>query len=340
MYFLRLIRIAVVLFVAGAGAAPDFTEAKTETTPEPYDIRVSREEWQDSGRQRTVPVKIYLPSGKGPYPVIVHSHGLGGNREGSTYILEQVARAGFLVVALQHPGSDSSILQNGGLANLATSKQPLFEAAALRYGDLPFIVNELEKRAQTDALAGKADLSRIGMSGHSFGALGTLVALGQALPESSPFQFREPRIKAAVVYSPNKPRYESFGSAFAAVQTPIMHFTGTEDRTPLDLETTPWERTVPFQQIKEADQFLLVLQGGDHAVFSGRRMAQGKPKPIDAMHLQIIADETIRFWRAYLAKEHSAKAELCDLTARTAPAADSYVKATHCGSPTPIKPVK
>ncbi len=305
----------------------------------PSGVTLSLEEWHDATRDRLIPVKIYLPTGNGPFPVIIHSHGLGGTREGSANILEQVARAGFVIVALQHHGSDSSILRGGGPA-LVGSLQPLAEAAAMRYGDLPFAVDELTKRANQGEFAGKVDLSRIGMSGHSFGALGTLVAVGQALPGPNPLRFRENRIKAAIVYSPNKPRNETSDNAFKAVDRPIMHFTGTEDRTPLDREATPWGRTLPFQSINGADQFLVVLQGGDHAVFSGRRVVQGTPKPSDDAHLRIIADETIRFWRGYLADDSTAAQQLCDLKTRTSPVADSYIKADRCGTPTPIRSIE
>ena len=41
------------------------------------EITVSREEWRDPARNRVVPVKLYIPAGRGPFPVVIHSHGLG-----------------------------------------------------------------------------------------------------------------------------------------------------------------------------------------------------------------------------------------------------------------------
>lgn len=64
-------------------------------------VVVSRGEWIDPARDgRIVPYKLYMPVGAGPFPVVIHSHGLGGSRETSTYILEAVAAAGFAVVAI------------------------------------------------------------------------------------------------------------------------------------------------------------------------------------------------------------------------------------------------
>lgn len=331
--------LALLAMAAGA-AVSACAPAQPPAAAAPADaISIVRTEWRDPARGRVVPVKLYIPAGPGPVPIVIHSHGLGGSREGSTVILERVARAGFLVVALQHPGSDAGILE-GGLAALVARPEPVgAEAAAQRYRDIPFAVSELARlNRRPGPLRGRLDLSRIGLSGHSFGALTTLVALGQNVPRAPAGAFREPRIVAAIVYSPNAPRSESADTAFRAIATPILHFTGTEDRTPLDREATPWGRTVPFQHINGADQFLVVVNGGDHALLSGRRTMEGRERPGDAAHLRLVVAETIRFWRAYLLGERQAAAELCNIRARAAGQADGYVKAPRCGPPTPIRP--
>lgn len=306
---------------------------------------ISYGQWTDAARGgRVVPYKLYLPKGPGPYPVVVHSHGLGGSREASTYILQAVAEAGYVVVAMQHAGSDSALLQGGGrpvgeAALVAAGRAGMTgEAARGRYGDLPFVLDQL---AKDPALKGKADFSRIGMSGHSFGALATLTAAGQRLAAApADTEFAEPRIKAAIAYSPNKPRGDDPRQAFARVKTPMLHFTGTADTTPFDLEKNPFERTAPFQAIVGADQYLVVLDGADHALFGGRRAQAGQLKPGDQAQMEIVKAETIRFWDAYLKGDKAALAALCDLPARIDPAGDGYVKARRCGPPTPITPVE
>jgi predicted dienelactone hydrolase len=322
-------------------ATPSTTSASVQAsaTASAEAVTIIREEWRDPARDRIVPVKLYVPAGIGPFPVVVHSHGLGGSREGSTAILNEVARAGFLVVTLQHAGSDTGILDEG-LAALAARDAPVGARAAIdRYRDVPFAIDELTRRNQAEGtLRGRLDLGRIGMSGHSFGALSTLTALGQNVPRAPAGAFREPRIVAGVVYSPNAPRNESPDTAFRAITAPILHFTGTEDRTPLDREASPWGRTIPFQHISGPDQFLVVIHGGDHMLFSGRRMAAGRPQANDAAHLRLITEETIRFWRAYLAADREAAQQLCAIPTRTAALADAYVKASRCGPPTPIRP--
>jgi dienelactone hydrolase len=304
-------------------------------------VSVAYGAWTDTTRTRTIPYKLYVPAGNGPFPVVLHSHGLGGSRDGSTYILERVAAAGFVVVALQHSGSDTAIMERSdrrqarGRLGLASA---LGAAAQERYGDVPFAVAQIDAMQTTPGpLRGRLDLSRIGMSGHSFGALSTLVAAGQTVPRSPGDQWRAPRLRAAIVYSPNKPIAGDARAVLAPVAIPMLHFTGTADRTRFDLERTPWERTAAFQAIERADQFLIVLAGGDHTIFNGQRPTQS---PTPEAHRRLIVDETVRFWKSYLARDRESLDGLCDLRTRVKPYADGYTKAARCGPPTPIEPIR
>jgi len=333
---------AVAALATAAPAAPALAQPAAPGASASAEVVYG--EWTDAARAgRVVPFKAYVPKGVGPFPVVVHSHGLGGNREASAYILQAVADAGFLVVCLQHAGSDTGILRGAGRPTteagvVAVGRGAMNpQVAQARYGDLPFALDQIAKDPR---LAGKADMSRIGMSGHSYGALSTLVAVGQrVLGANPPTKFAEPRIRAAIAYSPNKPRGDDPKAAFAAVKTPMLHFTGTADVTPFDLEKSPFERTAPYQAIEGADQFLIVLNGADHGLFGGRRGAGGVLKPTDPPQMEIVKAETIRFWRAYLKDDKAAAKELCDLPARIKGAGDGYEKAKRCGAPTPIAPI-
>lgn len=307
------------------------------------EVEVRYGEWRDAARDgRVVPFKVYAPAGRGPFPVVIHSHGLGGNREASTYILQAVAEAGFLVVTLQHAGSDTGLLQGQGRPTNPSDRVALGRAgmtpavAQARYGDVPFALDQLARDPDLKPLS---DLSRVGMSGHSYGALSTLVAVGQRTPAARGVSFAEPRIKAAITYSPNKPRGDDPVAAFARIRTPMLHFTGTEDRTPFDLEANPFERTAPYQAIQGADQFLIILNGADHGLFGGRRRTPRQMRPRDPQHMEVVKAETVRFWRAYLAGDATAAKELCATPVRVAAVGEGYVKAERCGPATPIKPL-
>lgn len=336
---LLLAALAIILLPVGAATALAQPAAAVASK-----VEVRYGEWTDPARGgRVIPYKLYIPAGAGPFPVVVHSHGLGGNRDASTYILQAVAEAGLIVVTLQHAGSDTGLLQGGGpsineAAVVAAGRAGMTsEAARGRYGDLPFALDQL---GADPMLKGRADLTRIGMSGHSYGALSTLTAVGQRLPAMpNNTEFADPRIKAAIAYSPNKPRGDDPRLAFARVKTPMLHFTGTEDVTPFDLEKNAFKRTTPFQAIQGADQYLIILDGADHGVFGGRRALMGRLRPSGPPQMEIIKAETVLFWRAYLKDDAAARARLCDLPRRLDPAGEGYVKAPRCGPPTPIAPL-
>ena len=43
-------------------------------------------DWADGRRQRPVPLRLYMPEGGAPVPLVVFSHGLGGSRRGYRYL--------------------------------------------------------------------------------------------------------------------------------------------------------------------------------------------------------------------------------------------------------------
>jgi predicted dienelactone hydrolase len=73
-----------------------------------------------------------------------------------------------------------------------------------RLKDIPFVLDELARRNATGPWAGRLDLNRIGMAGHSYGARSTMFAAGQWV-ERTGSSAKEPRIKAALLLSPNLP---------------------------------------------------------------------------------------------------------------------------------------
>ena len=104
----RLFIIHLVLalaFTAVAGTQSyDPLAVSAAATPKIVDLTV-----HDAARNRDLPVRVYLPTNTAPVPVILFSHGLGGNREGSKFLGEHWAARGYVAVFLQHPGSDDSI---------------------------------------------------------------------------------------------------------------------------------------------------------------------------------------------------------------------------------------
>lgn len=339
MTFRTLTAAMALISVLGAGCAsapPASPDPGSPPTTASSEVQVVRGEWRDAARGRTVPYKLYLPVDGSPAPVVIFSHGLGGSREAATFLLQHLAENGFVAVAIQHPGSDSSLLAGAGDPEAMIERlRPAVgdpRAAVARFGDVRFVIDRLTQENSSGPLAGRFDLQHIGMSGHSYGALTTLVAVGQRLAGPQATAFQDPRIDAAVVYSPNAPRNQDPDAALGAIRVPILHFTGTDDRTPFDLEATPEGRQIPFRTITGADQFLVVFEGGDHMIYSGRVQA-GPMTAAQARQTEAIEHETLTFWRAYLRGDAQALAALCDLPQRIAPIGTGELKAGRCDQP-------
>jgi len=93
----------------------------------------------DQQRKREIPIRVYLPAGKVPAPVVLFSHGLGGSREGSAYLGRHWAARGYVAVFLQHPGSDSAVWQDKPPAQRMAAMRQAADLAnfMLRVRDVP-----------------------------------------------------------------------------------------------------------------------------------------------------------------------------------------------------------
>lgn len=322
--------LASLAFAAATASCAQTGQAQSEQAGQEVVTHVG--EWRDDARGRGVPYRMYLPSRAEPSPVVIFSHGLGGSRDAARFLLEHLAANGFVAVAIQHPGSDRALLTGEGrpLERLRESTRDPAPAIA-RFGDVRFAIDQLERENASGPLTGRFDLTRIGMSGHSYGALTTLMSVGQRPALGPADAFADSRIGAAIVYSPNAPRNQDADVALANVRTPILHFTGTNDQTPLDPHLTPEARLIPFRAINGADQFLLVFAGGEHGIYSGRQQQTGDMTAVERAQSEAILRESLTFWRAYLLGDRDALAALCALPARIAAIGAAEVKAERCG---------
>ena len=298
--------LILLFFLAGtdsAAAAGDYKKSKG-----PYEVSTLLEEWHDTKRDRTIPVKIYYaPEAKGERPIIIFSHGLGGSREAVPRLGEHMASYGYVCVHIQHPGSDESVWKGkkgNARQELAAATRDR-QSTINRYIDPRFVIDELTRANASHAvLKNRLDISKIGMSGHSFGGHTTYATIGQKFGQRS---LADTRIKAAIVYSPAPPNRGSAEAAFANIRVPVFGFTGTEDRNPADLgrgEMKPEDRQIPYEATKAPEQYLLVLKGADHGTFGGR---QGRVVKSDAAFRDIVHMASIAFWDAYLLNDATAK---------------------------------
>lgn len=288
------------------------TNALYKAVPGPFTVGIARFDWHDARRDRDIPVKIYYPTNAaGPLPIIIFSHGLGGSREGYGYLGRHWASHGYVVIHLQHLGSDASVWENVPRAERmqALRKSVLnLQNALNRPLDVTFAIDQLSKLNSGDPiLKHRLDLDRIGVAGHSFGAYTTLAIAGEVFFNAGgEHSLADPRVKAAIAMSsPVPPKKSEYEAAFAKIKIPVFHMTGTLDVSPIG-ETTAEQRRVPFDYTKGADQFLVTFKDADHMVFSGRLLEQnGRER--DALFQTCILSASTAFWDDYLKGDASAK---------------------------------
>ena len=298
------------LFAAFALALLALAPARADTR---FNVDTIYGDWTDADRAgRVVPYKVYLPTNApGARPVVLFSHGLGGNRDGAEYLLRFLAESGYIAVAVQHPGSDTPTVFAGGQFSETGMRNAITPSvAADRFKDIPFAIDQLTEMNANDArLKGRIDLSRLGLSGHSYGAITTLALAGQKLGPGGMISFADTRIKAAIAYSPSKPRQGDPAQAMSGIHIPTFHMTGTIDQNPLDASEPAENRQIPYRSITNADKYLIVFNGGDHMIFSGRDF-RGQPRPNDPAFHALIQKASLAYWDAYLMNNAEAKAYL------------------------------
>lgn len=269
----------------------------------------------DAQRQREIPLRVYLPATTVPAPVLLFSHGLGGTREGNPYLGEHWSARGYVVVVMQHHGSDDTVWKgvNAGRRMAALRQAASVENALLRFKDVSVVIDQLEKwqrsgdSAESRQLTGRLDLGRLGMSGHSFGAVTTQAVSGQRSVKGD-IGFTDPRIKAAVIMSPNAPRAGDAKKAFAEVRIPWLLMTGTHDVAPVGGATME-SRLAVFPALPPGGKYELVLDGAEHNAF-GDRALPGEHRPRNPNHHRVILGLSTAFWDAWLCNNVSAKAWL------------------------------
>lgn len=284
---------------------------------EPQSILIDRGEWVDEARDgRKIPYKIYRPEKLGQdHPVIVWSHGLGGTRDGAGFIARYLASHGFIHVNIQHDGTDDCLWRgmSGHPWDNIRKAHIGWDTIRNRYLDVPFAVDCLEAMNNTDSrLAGAFDFTRMGISGHSLGALTTQVIAGElAGMDGNLEDLSDHRFKAGILYSPTPElRFQSSedGTFYSTMRLPLLHITGTNDSSPV--EGFGYERRLEvYDGAGAGDQYLVILDNGDHMVFNGSRGQLETYAEVD-QHQDMIKQLALVWWRAWLLGDNDARAFL------------------------------
>ncbi|MCG6135101.1 MAG: alpha/beta hydrolase [Nostoc sp. LLA-1] len=243
--------------------------------------------FQDSQRNRRIPVDIYWSQQNTQAPLVVLSHGLGANRQFFSYLASHLASHGITVAAIEHPGSNSTAINKvSSQVNLA-QLLPAREFVD-RPQDVSFLLNELEKlNTQAGQLQGKLNTEKVTVIGHSLGGHTALALVGgeidlkplqefcktslsfgespgdwlqcaaASLQDSKP-QVKDERVKSAIALNPLVGRL--FGNnGLSKVTKPVLIVSSTEDALTPALS----HQIRPFQQLGGA-KYLLTAIGATH----------------------------------------------------------------------------
>jgi hypothetical protein len=288
------------------GVAPD---------SERYSVRMVRGKLVDWVRgNRDINLKMYYPDDAmlEKLPLIVWSHGLGGSIDGAAFISRYMASNGYVVLHLQHIGTDSGLWEGKpGHAWDIIRATPIPRSATIaRFADVTFVLDNLadwldQSYPQVKAMV---DLNNIAMSGHSLGSLTTQVMMGQRFPDENGIlvDYADPRFKCGMLYSPI-PEFRITGhlpyDIYCTIQRPLFHMTGTDDSSPV--EGFEYERRLEVYDNSPAEKYMFILNHGDHMIYNGSRGKLGQ-NPYRELHEKLIKISSLAYWDAQLKGDKAA----------------------------------
>jgi dienelactone hydrolase len=207
---------------------------------------------------RTLPTAVWYPTAPDaggtdaalaragrPFPLVIFAHALGSYNGQSTFLTTHLASHGYIVAA---PAFPLSSLGAPGGATVAD--------VPAQAGDVTFVIDSFLgfARDPRNRFASGVDVERIGLTGHSGGALTTLVTTYDA-------DLREPRIGAAVPFAP--PACFLQAGYFDAARVPLLIVQGDRDL----LVDAAGDAGAVYRRA-HPPKALLVVHGGTHLGFA------------------------------------------------------------------------
>ncbi|MFS4492029.1 alpha/beta hydrolase family protein [Maribacter sp. 2308TA10-17] len=241
-----------------------------------------------------------VPENKdGAFPLVIVSHGYVGSRYLMTYLTENLASKGYIVVAIDH--TDSTFKD-------ANAFQSTLLNRAL---DVRFLLNEMEalgSSGSSDSLKGLVDANNTAILGYSMGGFGVLNVAGAGYSDafagftvgmtggsramgihsaSNPEYQKmiDPRIKAVVAFAPwGMERGVWDAEGLKGLKTPTLFIAGSED------DISGYEKGIKaiYEGAINADRYLLTYIGARHNVAAN-------PPPAESLKPGLHIDEYYRY---------------------------------------------
>ena len=281
-------------------------EKKTNTDPAVETIK-------DPKTGRSIKLRVRLPAQRGPTGLILYSPGLGSGVSNGQAWCEAWRRAGYLVVTLAHPVTDDSLWRTTAKQSFKANMQLALAGPqySLRVSDCKFALDYCLQSAQ---LSPYIDPARIGLAGHSYGALTAQTIAGQPLGANS---LRDPRIKAVIAFSPGATSPERARS-MSRVEIPFFCITGDRDQfvtfkndaEAIQLGVSLTNRELVYANLPAGKKLQLKVRGADHMTFAGEPVDAKRfsrdVKVTEASSQAIwsrVSEMTTAFWEYYLGAE-------------------------------------
>lgn len=282
--------------------------------------------------QIALPTDLYVPVGNNA-PLVVISHGLGGNRSTLAYLAEHLVSHGLAVAVVEHSGSSEAQVLALFSGRAREGVEP--EEMIRRPTAIQNVLDQLESLAQQDAvLRNRVNFEQVGVLGQSMGAYTTLALSGatvdlDGLDQSCPPQvaqlnislllqclvpslpmplppLHDSRIKAG--FAINSLNSAVFGpEGMANIDVPIMMVSGSADTVTPALS----EQIRPFTWLQAPERYLLMMEGATHfsTIFDPEATDESVPVPERAigpnpdLAQRYIKVMSVAFFKTHLAQD-------------------------------------
>jgi len=251
--------------------------------------------------RREIAFRAYVPDGKGPFPTVLFSPGLGETKDSYSYLLTAWAEAGYLVLIPTHKGTGrddlnllgTSVAARGLRAIQLTADQMQWRD---RTADMQFL---LAHAGELEPLKDKIDKANVALTGHSYGAHTTMLGVGAKanFKQPPPGPVTLPQARVAIAISPQGEKMIGMkADSWDAIHVPILYMRGEKDAGIFG--DPPSARDHGFQRSPaDGSKYLAVVEGAHstHEFF-----IEGGQTPDAKQSMKDIQEVTLKFLDRHL----------------------------------------
>ncbi len=297
----RWLALAVLLATSGTQAAEPIKDYTLAADTKPHAIRsATKLVLHDAKREKDLQMRVTWPDAKGPFPVVIWSHGAFGSKDAYLPLTEFWAAHGYVVIQPTH--EDSVALGN----RLGDTK--VFQTWRSRPADIAFILDSLgDLEAKEPALKGRLDARRIGVGGHSFGAnTAQLVGGAKTSETGGEKRYADARVRALMMLSGQGPGEMLTEKSWLQFTKPLFVMTGSKDGPTRTGQPAGW-RKKPYELSPPGGKYLVWVEGLDHG-YGGITGVRFNPKNQENPdHVRWTKMATLPFWDTYLKESKEAR---------------------------------